>query len=289
MRRSWVVAGCLLVGAILLAGCDSNDDAPSRSSETSVSSTPSPSPTPGLETDDIEEIEQGVRDYFEATGVDDLKNRARYSTGDANAWATWLRGQYGDFLPGEIPSEIVIDKLEFLEGDLEEALVDFKAKWTSYNGFGQPVIYNLSGPVVVINTDKGWKVSNYNRDGRDQEEAVFSRVKGYQEVAGVALEVQGVVVQKDYVAVFTKLTNRGDGNYQPYGATIVDVNGRQLSNGTATNLSGPVLTKASVLTSFVWDKQTLARTSRQFRMVVEGADDQTFDDINFDLTIKLRD
>ncbi len=289
MRGKGILGALVLAGAILLAGCESSDGQESSSEAKSVTS-PSPSPVETLELlpEDVEEIEQIVRDYFEATGTDDLKNRAKYSTGDAFAWATWLRGQYGDFLPGELSSEIAIDKLEFLEGDLEEAFVDFKAQWTSYTGFGKPEVYELSGPVTVLNTDKGWKVANYKRDGKDQGEAVFSKVKGYQEVNGVALEVLGVVVQKDYLAVFTKITNRGDGNYQPYGGTIVDEDGRQLSNGTASNLSGPVLSNASVLTSFTWTEQTLNKKSRQFRMVIDGADDQSFDDITFDLAVKLK-
>lgn len=167
----------------------------------------SPSPSRATETADLESPGTGakameaVSRYFDALGEADARARKVSSTGDLRAWASWVdRIPHGKLLPPELE----IDRFYLLKGRNHSASVAFEAVIASV-GDGA---YRYHGPVAVIGTKRGWKVSNYFRNGRSQKEAIFDDVSG-DVVTPLSLQMRvlGAVLQDDYTNLFVEVHN----------------------------------------------------------------------------------
>lgn len=145
--------------------------------------------------------QRAVSDYFDALGEANAGRRMLSSMGELRAWASWV-----DSIPhGKLlPPELEIERFYYLRGGHGSASVAFEATNASV-GDGS---YEYRGPVSVVETDRGWKVSNYFRNGRSQTKAVFDDVSvDVTSDLSLRVEVEGAVLQDDYTNLFVEIDN----------------------------------------------------------------------------------
>jgi hypothetical protein len=148
-----------------------------------------------------EKAMQAVSRYFDALGEANAAGRRASSMGDLRAWASWVdRIPHGKLLPPELE----IDRFYLLRDRNESASVAFEAEVASI-GDGA---YRYHGPVAVVGTDQGWKVKNYFRNGRSQEEAIFDEMSGdVHSALPLRMRLLGAVLQDDYTNLFVEVRN----------------------------------------------------------------------------------
>lgn len=148
-----------------------------------------------------EKAMQAVSRYFDALGEANAGGRRASSMGDLRAWASWVdRIPHGKLLPPELE----IDRFYLLRDRNDSASVAFEAVVASVGDGG----YRYHGPVAVVGTDQGWKVKNYFRNGRSQEEAIINEVSGdVRSALPLRMRFLGAVLQDDYTNLFVEVRN----------------------------------------------------------------------------------
>jgi hypothetical protein len=144
-----------------------------------------------------------VHDYFvNALGPGDWVRMAHDSTGKLVTLAGWLIRQ------GIAPSEssrgamsITSQRVTSISGTSATVALQASRSTEDYR-------IDYSGPVLLTKTTGGWKVADYNQNGRSVAASIFPSVTGGAASQGVGIKPIGVQLLADQVNVWTEITNR---------------------------------------------------------------------------------
>jgi hypothetical protein len=239
--------------------------------------------------EDLQEIEQVLRDYFEALRTDDWAERKRLSIGELRALGDWQQILVESSGRGE--AELETETMEVTSVTETSATVDFEATLTQtfvnpLTGGTDTSHVDFSGPVILERSGEAWRVADYVRNGRSLQEELFTRVDGRQEKNGIILEVVGADLRDNGTLVAVQLTNNTQSELTMSTPILVTENGQQLGDGFTTVTS--LAPQAQSLEVLSWTRD-LPLTTRSFRVVVMLFGDDFASTTDFDLMARLRD
>jgi hypothetical protein len=210
-----------------------------------------------------------VHDYFvNALGPGDWVRMAHDSTGKLVTLAGWLIRQ------GIAPTEssrgtmaITEQRVTSISGT--NAIVALQASRST-----EDYRIDYSGPVSVTNTTGGWKVADYNQNGRSVADSIFPSVTGGGTSQGVSIKPLGVQLLSDQVNVWAEITNRTPNQLtwdQPI--VVIDSTNQQRGHGSLfvsslDSSEGFVMTpRASAFGDFQIGNATLPLSTVAFTLV----------------------
>jgi hypothetical protein len=133
----------------------------------------------------------------------------------------------------------------------------------------------------MVKASDGWKVADYQRDGRSAANAIFPSAHGTATRSGLTVNVVGAQLEAGHVDVWVRISNDTASSLswnQPI--VIVDSSGEQRGRGflfvSSTDTGEPfvMLPHLSAFGDFLIDSVTLPLTTASFRLQV-GATDRT--------------
>jgi hypothetical protein len=269
------------------AGCSGEAGRPGAG-PTEVSGSPNVQP----DAEDVAAVEEAVRDYLEAFRESDFMEWKRLSAGELAELADWSA-----LVTANNPSssrDLEIESLEVESVQEPAATVQLEATFNEtfvdpLSGGDDSYTLDLSGPVQLVKEASGWKVADIYRDGRSRLESVFTRVRGRQERNGVTVEVTGVDLRPDTTVVVVQIRNTLDEAIDlDFDAAMVTSNGRQFGSGQpASQLE--IAPEARLEEAYYWSNASLPLSTSEFRLLLEFFTGGSFDEVSFDIPVRLID
>jgi hypothetical protein len=223
-------------------------------------------------------------DYLTAIGEPSWRQNVRFrlglATGDILKWLNWLWSETHVPIP---EGSVTIDDIEVQGLDSPDVARLNIAGNLRYSD-GETFSYN--GPALAKRTADGWKVLDYQRDGRSQVDAIFTKIGQKQEQNNVILKVIGIVLQDAYTDVFVQITNNSSGKASLYEGSIVDRTGRQIGGG-GSNSGNEIASHSTSTLDFFFVDESLPLNTRSFRFLLSGSVGPSFADLSFDVSVAL--
>jgi hypothetical protein len=144
----------------------------------------------------------------------------------------------------------------------------------------------VTGPAYAMKTSTGWRVLDYVRNGRSQQDAIFTEVSGTQEKNGVIVRVVAVVLQEAYTDVFIRVKNTSNNKASISEGTVIDAGGAQHSGGFSEH--SDVAGDATLTTDFYFDGVAIPLKTKRLRLSLTGdSGPPNYNPLDYDFEVKM--
>lgn len=252
----------------------------------SVSTSPVLPPSPALTAEDEAQIEKVVRQYLEASRLPDYALRARLSTGALRD----LQSNLARALPwgGNSASELDVGSVTIHPESSDVVSVEVKATLTRYDSDDQKAVTKYSA-FTLRREDKGWRVSDYVRNGATLDDSYFP-VHKTVENNGIQVQFLGVGLWGNSNDILAKIVNKNPDTYSFANSFLIAGNGQQHPLYAGEDGYVDVASHATLFTT-LWTDDGVLLSPPQLRLVFSFYNSDNFSSYNepyFDVTLTLK-
>jgi hypothetical protein len=193
-----------------------------------------------------------------------------------------------DTVVGFTSGTLSLSDIEIASLDGNQATGTIHAKIAFSNGQGSTFTNDYSGPFTAIKESDGWKLVDYQRNGRSVTQEVRAEARGHASKDGIIAQVKGVDLKNNGTWIVVSVSNRTNHPLATnYIASFVYA-GQQHDQGSFT--VDTVAPHATALGVYYWDAAipAKAKTIRLItKSVIDNPNPLQIQFFNFDIPIRL--